>query len=674
MNVNEYLAFIGRTINQVNDGKVGIFTPKGKETGRAANATDLRLDLINSLESEIGGLFPKLSKVEVKDVTRQAYSLKYIEPDSGLLNYQAFLADFNKALASEKPGSVFFFDGDKFSAWRKSYGQVFGNKCIETILHERIFKAGREVFAKHGITFYRHGSRSEEFYLLGRVDMKNLNKAVNEFNQALNQQFIVEIPLKELSRMSQSGKELMESYIREHPKAVKDGKATVDLTQIGRGKNAKYSGISLTGAGAEIKNEETLKEVVKYAEVLKQKSLMQKKGVKATLFYLDQGAPGGTLACKTGAVIYSATRGGLIGFFAEAPFSILNQLRQGEVTLGQTLSDMKDSGLGWAKFGLMKGAGQSFLNFNPSAATNLAIILPTLWQLEATPSGQRGPVLSGGITGLGGFVGGAKLANLIPGPAWLKGTMNILGGIGGSKISNELFTFLYKNSETFGSVINSKVMNGLGTVGAALDKPVTGYYGGKLAVNLSGYALRDIGLKKIGEKLLYFSKIGGVVTLTLSMPGMPFNATSLGAGSFKQSVQDLANGKPLEGGDESISSMKIYSDEFARIFGNTSANHAPRLALETASLLKELGCLKKPAQVSDKEWKKLDQAIGTGTLEQYLGGFFPGAERDAFIFTLREGLIAFQKDLFDQGIKVKVGNFDAETCRLLILAYKFKVE
>ena len=677
----DFLGFISKTIDKVNSGESGIFTPAYRnpsskvkvveEHRRTAGAIAQRQDLIDSLDSEIKSFFPDLSEAEVKSLARQAYFLKYIEPDSGLLNYSAFQTDLKEALSQGKKSSIFFFDGDKFSAWKKSYGQLFGNKTIEKVLQERIFKA-KEVFEKYGVTFYRHGSRSEEFYILGEVDTATLNQAVAEFEEALNQPFIEEISTEDLNKMPQSGKELINDYMRQNPASVKDGKMIVDLTRIGRGKNGKFSGISLTGMGAKLENNETLKKLIKDTDALKRAEEHKGRGLKATIFYFDRGAPGGTLTYKTGAVVYSATRDGLIGFFSELPFSAIKNLKNGTFSAENILHDMKDSGLGWAQFGLTKGAFQSFLNMSAGSATNAAIIFPTLWQLDRMPSEDRGTVLAAGATGLGGFVGGAKLANLIPGPAWLKGSLGIVGGIGGSKISNEAFAYLYQNSETFKTVVNSKTMGVLGDAGAAMDKPLTGYYGGKLAANLFGYALRGAGAKSVGEKLFTLSRGAGVVTATLSLPGMPLNAIPLGAGKYEQSIQEFANNKPLAGGDARISSLNIYSDEFANIFGNIDANHAPRLALETALLLKEQGYLKKPIQVSDGEWNKLEETLKTGTLEQYLGGFFPGARRDAFISAVREGLIAFQKDLFDRGIKVKAGTFDAETCRLMILAYNSK--
>lgn len=286
-------------------------------------------------------------------------------------------------------------------------------------------------------------------------------------------------------------------------------------------------------------------------------------------------------------------------------------------------------------------------------------------------------------------------------------TLPLLTGIFASVVGESVTQAFIDRGWLLDDIARSSVMNGIGTVLSPLGMATPGYWWKKevdprwqpvstlgkgvkmgteavvdigltwaelkLAKRAAGYALSSVGAKAIGETLLQLAPKAGVFTAFLSLPGMPLNATPLGAGTFEASIEEFAQGKMIAGGDEIISTIKIYSDDFARILGNPDYNHAPRLALETAILLKELGYLKKPIQASDKNWDELIRALGTGTLEQYLGGLFPGGRRDTFISAVREGLIAFQKNLFDRGIKVKIGQFDAETCRQIILSYNAKV-
>ena len=704
----EYIAFASGVVNQVNDGKTGVFEPKGKIQVREPRAQAYDHELINKIMSDVKELFPTLSETQLRDIAIDRYKMMYIEPDSGLPNAEAFAKDYDREVALGKKCATFFFDGDKFSAWKNSYGTAFGNKAMEKILFERVFNAGRNVFDKYGITIYRHGSRSEEFYLLGEVDMETMNKAVAEFGEALNKPLLHEIPVKDIKNMPQAGKELINDYIRNNPGSVKDGKITVDLTIMLRGINAKFSGITVTGSGAMVEiitappekdkvtgenkvKAQTWELVQKEAEAQKTANKNIKRDFNSMISYMDRGAPAGTLAYKAGGTVYSSARDGLTGFLVEAPFSALHQLvTDGTFSGAELIKNMKDSGIGWAEFGALKGAGQSLLNLGPTAAVNFTLVLQTLSQLESASPEQRAAILAGGGVNLAGFIRGAELFNLIPGPAWLKGIMKTVGGVAGAKVSSEAFAYAYQTYPAFRNAVNSRVMQIVANAGAAGSNPMNVYFGTQAASNVIGYGIRDAAyllkeagkkeaadiIAKAGEKVLFFTIKAGVVTTVLTFPGLPLNPSSVGGGNYDGSVVDYANCKgTIKCGDEVFSpSMDISSDVFERLFSEPAYNHAPRMAIETAVILKQLGYFRRSAELSDDEWKDFNKSLETGTLDKYLGGILHENRRSAFISEIRDGIEHFQKDCVKRGIKVDVGKFDAQTVRLLVLAYDPKIQ
>jgi predicted transcriptional regulator len=191
------------------------------------------------------------TKVEVSKRVR----MQFIEPDSGLFNYEAYEVIAKHMVAEmRKNGSkatVGYIDGNKIGAFIKSYG-FLGDVMVDTIICRRLSSAAAEIFARYGIVLARHGSGSEEFYLIGNVDAKTMKVAMEQFNLALRDAIKFRVLLSEL-KATPEGRMYLK---RESYRIEKDSKGrdvvVVDLTKLPRGEGGQFSRITFTGAITEV--------------------------------------------------------------------------------------------------------------------------------------------------------------------------------------------------------------------------------------------------------------------------------------------------------------------------------------------------------------------------------------------------------------------------------------
>lgn len=194
------------------------------------------------------------SKLESEEDAREIY----VEPDSGLLNRKAFevLAQemVVRARASGEKLSIGFFDGNKFGSFAKpsvmgGYG-FLGSQVVDVVIQKRISSAAQKAFGRRGITFARLGSGSEEFVLIGRASKSEMAAAMAEFQSRLNDPLMIKATVGEL-RQSDRGREYLEKLKFDASRADSE-QIEVDVTEMLRGPNGEYAGLSVTGAYATV--------------------------------------------------------------------------------------------------------------------------------------------------------------------------------------------------------------------------------------------------------------------------------------------------------------------------------------------------------------------------------------------------------------------------------------
>ncbi|MGB9613115.1 MAG: hypothetical protein ACPL4K_02925 [Candidatus Margulisiibacteriota bacterium] len=176
-----------------------------------------------------------------------------IEPKSRLYNAKQMTEDAVGILESGRAVHFAFIDINATSTFR-SLGFA-GEIMIDAIVEERIAQAA--AILPKGITIYRHGRGSEEFYLLAdstKVTSEKFEQAAKRFIKALN-----EAPLRVLIELEALKKtEMGRQYLAEHPELkiqklkLSNGKIVdvvpVDIRKIVRKgpDGRKYRGITVT--------------------------------------------------------------------------------------------------------------------------------------------------------------------------------------------------------------------------------------------------------------------------------------------------------------------------------------------------------------------------------------------------------------------------------------------
>jgi len=187
-----------------------------------------------------------LSWAGVKGVSQELVNeiirLKYVEPDSGLPNINAFDL-IGPALGTS---SIGFFDGNKIGAFVRSFG-FLGDSMVDIIISRRISSAAATVLAKRGIILFRTGPGSEEFWVLGKVKKEEMLDALEEFTEQVNRPLRFNIKVSELKAAKEG-----QDYLRNNFPAdlTDEDEVIIDLCKIKR--QERFSQITFTGAAREM--------------------------------------------------------------------------------------------------------------------------------------------------------------------------------------------------------------------------------------------------------------------------------------------------------------------------------------------------------------------------------------------------------------------------------------
>ncbi|MBN3033430.1 MAG: hypothetical protein JW873_04980 [Candidatus Saganbacteria bacterium] len=173
---------------------------------------------------------------------------RYVEPHSGLRDNTQLGADATALLRGGRRVRFAFFDGNSVGAFR-SLGFI-GEAMMDAVVEVRFAQAAsRAGLAEKGITLYRHGPGSEEFYLLAdeNVPPETMKTALADLMKELNESpFDLRV---ETSRLKETV--LGRQYLQRFRPAVYElggvEYVTVDLTQITRGRaGVYYRGLTVT--------------------------------------------------------------------------------------------------------------------------------------------------------------------------------------------------------------------------------------------------------------------------------------------------------------------------------------------------------------------------------------------------------------------------------------------
>ncbi|MBU0672009.1 MAG: hypothetical protein KJ732_03160, partial [Candidatus Margulisbacteria bacterium] len=169
----------------------------------------------------------------------------YTEPRSGLRNNDQLIQDGTEILRSGRSVRFAFFDGNAIGSFR-TLGFA-GEAMMDAIVEARIAQAAANAgLAESGIRVYRHGSGSEEFYLLAdeSVSPEMMEQAGQDLMRALNETpFEIRI---------ESSSDFGAQYTENNPEALREiingtEYVRVDITQVTRGRNGiNYRGITIT--------------------------------------------------------------------------------------------------------------------------------------------------------------------------------------------------------------------------------------------------------------------------------------------------------------------------------------------------------------------------------------------------------------------------------------------
>ena len=108
------------------------------------------------------------------------FELAYIDPITGLGNYNAYLAKTKEKLEINSKKTMIILDIDKFKSFNKKYGHVKGNELLKRV--------GEEI--KHAIRrtdiVCRLGNDVFGIFLIGEVDVENITRRLNNKISRIN--------------------------------------------------------------------------------------------------------------------------------------------------------------------------------------------------------------------------------------------------------------------------------------------------------------------------------------------------------------------------------------------------------------------------------------------------------------------------------------------------------
>jgi hypothetical protein len=208
-----------------------------------------------------------------------------------------------------------------------------------------------------------------------------------------------------------------------------------------------------------------------------------------------------------------AVKDGLLGLGVGAVLEGFAELAAKDPSFSNYLKNVGQSGLHWARFGLMCGASEHLLGWSSTKAMGAAMTLPALWDLSKVPYAAKGQVLVSHASGLGGFVLGMKAAG------WTKaakipkvgGLAGLALGMGGAWGLSKLNAYAYGKSETWRDVVDSKFMKTTGAFLGDTGDFITAAWGVGLASSaLAGTAAGLVSMDALGASFGIKATFGGV--------------------------------------------------------------------------------------------------------------------------------------------------------------------
>ncbi len=310
-----------------------------------------------------------------------------------------------------------------------------------------------------------------------------------------------------------------ETYLKELNAAlseIKDADANKTAELLARIEKGAAEAVDAYRVGFEAKANEYIKESGKKSLTdadLKNiwKNLEGEKLIKEGKYAEFHGAT----MTGLGKVVVRTAHDGLLGLGVGAVLELIPELTSSaKFDLARYLKNVGQSGLHWAQFGLMCGAGEHLLGWSPVKAMGAAMVLPALWDLSKpkVPYAVKGQVLVSHAAGLGGFVFGMKAAGWtkaakIPKVGGLAGlALGMLGAWGLGKLN----AYAYGKSESWQDVVDSKFTKTTGAVLGDTEKLVTYWCGVGLASSaLAGAAAGLASLDALGVSLGVEATLGG---------------------------------------------------------------------------------------------------------------------------------------------------------------------
>jgi len=213
-----------------------------------------------------------------------------------------------------------------------------------------------------------------------------------------------------------------------------------------------------------------------------------------------------------GKVVVRTAKDGALGLGVGAVLEGFAELTAKDPSFTNWLKNTGNSGLHWARFGLMCGASEHLLGWSPVKAMGAAMTLPALWDLSKVPYAAKGQVLVSHASGLGGFVLGLKAAG------WTKaakipkvgGLAGLALGMGGAWGLSKLNAYAYGKSETWRDVVDSKFMKTTGAFLGDTGDFITAAWGVGLASSaLAGVAAGLVSMDALGVSLGVEATLGG---------------------------------------------------------------------------------------------------------------------------------------------------------------------
>ncbi|MFH1683289.1 MAG: DEAD/DEAH box helicase [Candidatus Margulisiibacteriota bacterium] len=349
-----------------------------------------------------------------------------------------------------------------------------------------------------------------------KLQMKTLrtNLEASQFAQQKLMQKQVEFQQQELKKIqkqlkkadSQEGFELLEKASIKAAMAVEAYRLTFENMLNNHFASSGKKTISKDELEKIWKEAETEMAKIEGQDLLSQKKYLE---------YLKKGMPGANKVAKIGnRTVKDGILGLTVGLVLE-PGTELGNLLAGEgFDFAKVLKNTGEQGLHWARFGLMAGASEHLLGWSETLSMYGAMVIPALWDLgnPDLPFEMKGQVFVQHALGLGGFIGGMGLAKRGIAPklpkvgGWATLAFGMASAWGLGKLHNEI----YAASESYRSIVDSKVMNSIGSFLGETSDYVTVAWGSSLAAS---------GLASIGTTLVELDALGSAFGVEASFGG-----------------------------------------------------------------------------------------------------------------------------------------------------------